>query len=45
MTEEQIGTRFGRPAEQVATKRLTALVRDVIATQRAGLAGQQEITA
>jgi hypothetical protein len=45
VTEEQIGARFGRPAEQVATKRLTALVRDVIATQRAGLAGQQEITA
>jgi hypothetical protein len=35
VTEEQIGARFGRPAEQVATKRLTALVRDVIATQRA----------
>jgi hypothetical protein len=45
VTEEQIGARFGRPAEQVATKRLTALLRDVIATQRAGLAGQQEITA
>jgi hypothetical protein len=30
----------------VATKRLTALVREVIATQRAGLAvGQQEISA
>jgi hypothetical protein len=36
VTEEQIGARFGRPAEHVATKRLTALVRDVIATQRAG---------
>ncbi|MGY1672410.1 hypothetical protein [Geodermatophilus sp. SYSU D00710] len=35
VTEEQIGARFGRPAEQVATKRLTALVREVIATQRA----------
>jgi hypothetical protein len=45
VTGEQIGDRFGRPAEQVATKRLTALVREVIATQRAGLAGQQEITA
>ncbi len=36
VTEEQIGARFGRPAEQVATKRLTALVRDVIARQRTG---------
>jgi hypothetical protein len=45
VTGEQIGDRFGRPAEQVATKRLTALVREVIATQRAGLAGQQEISA
>ena len=46
VTEEQIGARFGRPAEQVATKRLTALVREVIATQRAGVpAGQQEISA
>ncbi|MGR6964395.1 hypothetical protein ACU610_08055 [Geodermatophilus sp. URMC 61] len=35
VTEEQIAARFGRPAEQVATRRLTALVRDVIATQRA----------
>ena len=43
VTEDQIGARFGRPVEQVATKRLTALVRDVIATQRAGLTGQQEI--
>jgi hypothetical protein len=43
VTSEQIGARFGRPAEQVATKRLTALVRDVIATQRAGVTGQQEI--
>jgi hypothetical protein len=34
VTEEQIAARFGRPAEQVATRRLTALVRDVIATQR-----------
>ncbi|MGK5169219.1 hypothetical protein [Geodermatophilus sp. CPCC 205761] len=45
MTDEQIGERFGRPVEHVATKRLTALVREVIATQRAGLAGQQEISA
>jgi hypothetical protein len=43
VTGEQIGARFGRPVEQVATKRLTALVREVIATQRAGVAGQQEI--
>jgi hypothetical protein len=45
VTGEQIGARFGRPAEQVATKRLTALVREVIATQRAGVTGQQEIVA
>jgi hypothetical protein len=45
VTEEQIGARFGRPAEHVATKRLTALVRDVIATQRAAGSGQQEIVA
>jgi hypothetical protein len=46
MTDEQIAERFGRPVEQVATRRLTALVREVIATQRAGLAvGQQEISA
>jgi 8-oxo-dGTP pyrophosphatase MutT (NUDIX family) len=45
VTGEQIGARFGRPVEQVATKRLTALVREVIATQRAGHAGQQEIVA
>src|SRR4051812_21048987 len=46
MTEEQIAERFGRPAEHVATRRLTALVREVIATQRSGLAvGQQEISA
>jgi hypothetical protein len=36
VTEEQIAARFGRPAEQVATKRLSALVREVIAAQRAG---------
>src|SRR4051794_40944684 len=43
---EQIGERFGRPAEQVATRRLTALVREVIAIQRSGLSvGQQEISA
>ncbi|MCV2489238.1 ATP-binding protein [Geodermatophilus sp. YIM 151500] len=45
VTGEEIGARFGRPVEHVATKRLTALVREVIATQRAGLAGQQEIVA
>ncbi|MGY1823227.1 hypothetical protein [Geodermatophilus sp. SYSU D00079] len=46
MTDELIGERFGRPVEQVATKRLTALVREVIATQRAGVpVGQQEIVA
>jgi hypothetical protein len=46
MTDEQIAERFGRPVEHVATKRLTALVREVIATQRAGLSvGQQEISA
>jgi hypothetical protein len=46
VTGEQIAERFGRPVEHVATKRLTALVREVIATQRAGLsAGQQEISA
>ncbi|SDX29626.1 hypothetical protein SAMN05660209_00069 [Geodermatophilus africanus] len=46
VTDEQIAERFGRPAEHVATRRLTALVREVIATQRAGLAvGQQEISA
>jgi hypothetical protein len=45
VTGEQIGERFGRPVEHVATKRLTALVREVIATQRAGLTGQQEIVA
>src|SRR4051794_311341 len=46
VTDEQIAERFGRPAEHVATKRLTALVREVIATQRSGLSvGQQEISA
>jgi hypothetical protein len=45
VTAEQIGERFGRPVEHVGTKRLTALVREVIATQRAGHAGQQEIPA
>ena len=46
VTDQQIAERFGRPAEHVATKRLTALVREVIATQRAGLSvGQQEISA
>ncbi|MGY1690702.1 hypothetical protein [Geodermatophilus sp. SYSU D01105] len=45
VTGEEIGARFGRPVEQVATKRLTALVREVIATQRAGRTGQQEIVA
>ncbi|MGY1605523.1 hypothetical protein, partial [Geodermatophilus sp. SYSU D00815] len=38
---DDIADRFGRPAEQVATKRLSALVRDVISSQRAD--GQQEI--
>jgi len=46
VTEDEIAERFGRPAEHVATKRLTALVREVIATQRAGRSvGQQEISA
>ncbi|MCU1614270.1 MAG: hypothetical protein JWO98_1810, partial [Frankiales bacterium] len=46
VTEEEIAERFGRPVEHVATRRLTALVREVIATQRSGLAvGQQEISA
>jgi hypothetical protein len=46
VTGEQIAEQFGRPVEHVATKRLTALVREVIATQRAGLSvGQQEIVA
>jgi hypothetical protein len=46
VTGELIAERFGRPVLQVATKRLTALVREVIATQRAGLSvGQQEISA
>jgi hypothetical protein len=46
VTENEIAERFGRPVEHVATKRLTALVREVIATQRSGLAvGQQEISA
>jgi len=46
VTDEQIAERVGRPVEHVATKRLTALVREVIATQRAGLAvGQREISA
>jgi hypothetical protein len=46
VTGEQIAEQFGRPVEHVATKRLTALVREVIATQRAGLpTGQQEIVA
>ncbi|MGY1679277.1 hypothetical protein [Geodermatophilus sp. SYSU D01176] len=43
VTEEQIAARFGRPAEQVATKRLTALVRDVIATQRAAADGRPDV--
>jgi hypothetical protein len=45
VTDAQIAERFGRPTEHVATRRLTALVREVIATQRAGLAGQQGIPA
>src|SRR3954470_14778323 len=45
VADEQIAERFGRPAEHVATKRLTALVREVIATQRAGRSvGRQEIS-
>jgi hypothetical protein len=45
VTGEQIADRFGRPAEQVATKRLSALVRDVIVAQRADRPDQQEIVA
>jgi hypothetical protein len=46
VTSERIAERFGRPVEHVATRRLTALVRDVIAAQRAGRSeGQQEIVA
>jgi hypothetical protein len=46
VTDDQIAERFGRPVEHVATKRLTALVREVIATQRSGMSvGQQEISA
>ncbi|MGX5656763.1 hypothetical protein ACWKWC_18455 [Geodermatophilus nigrescens] len=46
VTDGQVAERFGRPVEHVATKRLTALVRDVIATQRSGQSvGQQEIPA
>jgi hypothetical protein len=45
VTEQQIAARFGRPAEQVATKRLSALVREVIAAQRADKAEQQVIVA
>jgi hypothetical protein len=43
VTEEQIGTRFGRPVEHVATKRLTALVREVIAEQRNGTGGRADV--
>jgi hypothetical protein len=43
VTEEQIGARFGRPTEQVATKRLTALVREVIATQRSAADGRTDV--
>jgi hypothetical protein len=42
VTEDDIAKRFGRPAEQVATKRLTALVRDVISTKRAQQDGDQQ---
>ncbi|SNS13970.1 hypothetical protein SAMN06893096_102192 [Geodermatophilus pulveris] len=46
VTDEQIAERFGRPTEHVATKRLTALVREVIAIQRSGRSvGQQDISA
>ncbi|WP_369255141.1 AAA family ATPase [Geodermatophilus amargosae] len=43
VTEEQIGARFGRPVEHVATKRLTALVREVIAEQRNGSDGRADV--
>ena len=43
VTGEQISARFGRPAEQVATKRLTALVRDVIARQRGAVDGRTDV--
>jgi hypothetical protein len=45
MSAADIGERFGRPVEHVATNRLTALVREAIVIQRAGLTGQQEIVA
>jgi hypothetical protein len=43
VTEEQIGARFGRPVEHVATKRLTALVREVIAAQRTAGDGRSDV--
>jgi hypothetical protein len=43
VTHEQIGARFGRPVEHVATKRLTALVRSVIATQRSAADGRSDV--
>jgi hypothetical protein len=43
VTTEQIGARFGRPVEHVATKRLTALVRDVIAAQRDAADGRTDV--
>jgi hypothetical protein len=43
VTGEQIGARFGRPVEHVATKRLTALVREVIAAQRTGTDGRSDV--
>jgi hypothetical protein len=41
VTADEIATRFGRPVEHVATKRLSALVRAVIATQQAADAPAQ----
>lgn len=43
VTDEQIAARFGRPVEHVATKRLTALVRAVIAAQRNGNDGRADV--
>ncbi|GAB3197773.1 hypothetical protein GCM10027261_23850 [Geodermatophilus arenarius] len=43
VTDEQIGARFGRSVEHVATKRLTALVRAVIAERRDGDDGRADV--
>jgi hypothetical protein len=43
VTKKELADRFGRPVDQVATRRLTALVREVITSQRAGLGRQQEL--